>query len=224
MRKKEYHKKFSVKTKLWIMLACFVSILVFILLFFNFYVNPVIIEISEATVKSMTSKSVNSAVQTIINNTNLYDDIIQINTDAEGNITSFQVKSVLINRLGKDIGKTAQQNLEMIGGEGIEIPLGTLTGIPMFVGMGPEVSFHVQPIGTITSTFSSEFISAGINQTNHRIYMNVTASVSMVLPTASRNITTNTQILLCESIIVGKVPDTYLNSNSLDEMMNLIPD
>ncbi len=224
MRKKEYHKKFSVKTKLWIMLACFVTILVFILLFFNFYVNPVIIEISEATVKSMTSKSVNSAVQTIINNTNLYDDIIQINTDAEGNITSFQVKSVLINRLGKDIGKTAQQNLEMIGSEGIEIPLGTLTGIPMFVGMGPEVSFHVQPIGTITSTFSSEFISAGINQTNHRIYMNVTASVSMVLPTASRNITTNTQILLCESIIVGKVPDTYLNSNSLDEMMNLIPD
>ena len=188
MRKKEYHKKFSVKTKLWIMLACFVTILVFILLFFNFYVNPVIIEISEATVKSMTSKSVNSAVQTIINNTNLYDDIIQINTDAEGNITSFQVKSVLINRLGKDIGKTAQQNLEMIGSEGIEIPLGTLTGIP------------------------------------HRIYMNVTASVSMVLPTASRNITTNTQILLCESIIVGKVPDTYLNSNSLDEMMNLIPD
>lgn len=223
MRKSKFERKRSLKAKLWISLSIFVVFLTLILLFFNLYVNPVIIEISEATVKSLTTKSVNSAVQSVINNTNIYDDIIQINTDTNGNITSLQVQSILINRLGKEIGKTALQNLELYGSEGIGIPFGTLTGIPIFVGKGPEVSFKVQPIGSISSTFSSEFISAGINQTNHRIYMNVIATVSMVLPTASRNITTNSQILVCESIIIGKVPDTYLNSDSLDEMMNLIP-
>ena len=193
------------------------------LLFFNFHVNPIIIEVSEASIKSLTSKSVNSAVQSVINNTNVYDELIQINTDSDGNITTFQVKSILINRLGKEIGKAALQNLETVGSSGVEIPLGTLTGIPLLVGLGPELNFRVQPIGTFTSTFSSEFISAGINQTNHRIYLNIKALVNLVMPTASRSITTNTQILLCESIIVGKVPDTYLNSSSLDEMMNLIP-
>lgn len=223
MQKNKQRKKLRAKSKLMIALSILLILFILVLLFFNYYVNPVIIEVSEATITSLTSKSVNSAVQSVINNTNLYDEIIEIKTDAEGNITSFQVKSILINRLGKDIGKTAQQNLEMMGSEGIDIPLGTLTGIPIFVGKGPDVVFKVQPIGTISSTFASEFQSAGINQTSHRIYMNIKATVTLVLPTASRNVQTNTQILICESIIIGKVPDTYLNSDSLDEMMNLIP-
>ena len=222
MRKIRLHK-LRTRSKLWITLAILLVILVSVLLYFNFYVNPVIIQISEASVKSQTSQSVNSAVYSVINNTNVYDEIITINTDAEGNITSFQVKSILVNRLGKEIGRAAQKNIEVMGSEGVDIPLGTLTGIPLLVGKGPNITFKLQPIGSISTTFNSEFVSAGINQTNHRIYMNVRASITLVLPTATRSITTDTQILLCESVIVGKIPDTYLNSNSLDDMLNLIP-
>ncbi len=223
MRKKSIKRKLKPKTKICLVLLSFALVIIFTFVFFNTYVNPVIITVSEAKVQSMTAQSVNSAVQTVINNTNIYDDIIEIGMDSEGNITNFQVRSIMINKLAREIGKTAQQNLEIMGSEGVDIPVGTLTGIPMLVGIGPKITFKVQPIGTLSSSFSSEFMSAGINQTNHRIYLNIQASVSMVLPTASRNIVTNTQILICESIIIGKVPDTYLNSDSLDEMMNLIP-
>ena len=217
LKQREFAHK---RTVVW---GVIIVALLSIFLFFNFHVNPIIIEVSEASIRSLASKSVNSAVQSVINNTNVYDELIQINTDSDGNITTFQVKSILINRLGKEIGKAALQNLETVGSSGVGIPLGTLTGVPVLVGLGPELNFKVHPIGTFSSTFSSEFISAGINQTNHRIYLNITGSVNIVMPTASKNVTTNTQILLCESIIVGKVPDTYLNSSSLDEMMNLIP-
>ncbi len=223
MKKFKRVKKMSKKMRFWCIVGIFFLIFGCVLLFFNYHVNPIIIEVSEASIKSLTSKSVNSAVQTVLNNTNVYDELIQINTDKDGNISNFAVKSILINKLGKEIGKTAQQNLEAVGSSGIEIPLGTLTGVPLLVGLGPTLNFKVQPIGSFSSTFSSEFISAGINQTNHRIYLNIKALVSLVMPTASRSISTNAQILLCESIIVGKVPDTYLNSSSLDEMMNLIP-
>lgn len=222
MRVKKY-RKWKKKTKLYIALSIIFAVLIATLIFFNVYVNPVIITISEAKVQSMTAQSVNSAVQSVINNTNVYDEIIDIQTDNEGKITTFQVKSILINKLAREIGKVAQQNLQLTGSEGVDIPIGTLTGVPFLVGTGPSIYFKVQPIGTLSSSFNSEFMSAGINQTNHRIYMNVQASVSIVLPTASRTIKTNTQILICESIIIGKVPDTYLNSTSLDEMMNLIP-
>ena len=220
---KFFKRKLNRQTKKWVVWGVIVTLLLSILLFFNFHVNPIIIEVSEASIRSLTSKSVNSAVQSVINNTNIYDELIQINTDSDGNLTTFQVKSILINRLGKEIGKAALQNLETEGSSGVGIPLGTLTGVPILVGLGPELNFRVHPIGTFSSTFSSEFISAGINQTNHRIYLNIKGSVNLVMPTASKNVITNTQILLCESIIVGKVPDTYLNSSSLDEMMNLIP-
>ena len=223
MRKFKFKRKFNFKSKWFIALVILVIIITLVLLFFNYCVNPVILTISEAKIQSITAQSVNSAVQTIISNNNVYDDIITISTDNEGNIASFQVNTILVNKMAKEIGKTAQQNLELRSSEGVDIPLGTLTGIPALVGAGPTLYFKVEPIGTISSTFNSEFISAGINQTNHRIYMNIKASVCVVLPTATKNIETNTQVMLCESIIIGKVPDTYLNSDSLDEMMNLIP-
>ena len=216
-------RKLTHKTRVVLFLSILFVVLLSIFLFFNLCINPVIITISEAKVQSITAQSVSSAIQSVINTPNLYDELIEIKTDSNGQITAFQVHSVLINKLAREVGKLAQQNLQLSGSEGVDIPLGTLSGIPFLVGVGPNLYFKVQPIGTLTSSFYSEFTSAGINQTNHRIYMNMQASVSMVLPTASRTIKTNTQILLCESIIIGKVPDTYLNSTSLDEMMNLIP-
>ena len=222
MQKHKFHRKISKKKKLFIVLTVFLLILIFLFVFFNNYVNPIIITISEAKVKSMTTKAVNSAVQTVINNTDVYDELIDIMVDEQGNISLFQVKSIKINKLSKEISKTAQQNLEVVSAEGIGIPLGTLSGISVLVGLGPEINFYVSPIGSIQSSFSSEFESAGINQTNHRIYLTLDTSVSIVLPTSTKTVSTRSHILICESIIIGKVPETYLNSTSLDEMLNLV--
>ncbi len=204
------------------LLVFLLIIIISIFVFFNVYVNPIIITISQAKIKTMATKAVNGAVQTVINNTDVYDELIDIMTDSEGNITMFQVKSIQINKLSKDISKTAQQNLELASAEGVGIPLGTLSGISVLVGLGPEINFYVSPIGSIQSSFSSEFCSAGINQTNHRIYLTLDTTVSLVLPTSTRTVSTKSHILICESIIIGKVPDTYLNSSSLDEMLNLV--
>lgn len=222
MQKIKKRHKFFGKRKFVVALIAFVLLIVFMFVFFNNYVNPIIITISEAKVKSMTTKAVNGAVQTVINNTDVYDELIDILVDDDGNITMFQVKSIQINKLSKDISKTAQQNMEIASTEGIGIPLGTLSGLSVLVGVGPEINFYISPIGSIQSSFSSEFTSAGINQTNHRIYLTLESSVSIVLPTSTRTVSTHSHILICESIIIGKVPETYLNSTSLDEMLNLV--
>ena len=212
----------SKKRKLGIVLSIFLIVIVCVFVFFNTYVNPIIITISQAQIKAMATKAVNSAVQTVINNTDVYDELIDIMVDSDGNITMFQVKSIQINKLSKNISRTAQQNMELASAEGVGIPLGTLSGISVLVGLGPELRFFVSPIGSIQSSFSSEFASAGINQTNHRIYLTMDTTVSIVLPTSTKTVSTKTHILVCESIIIGKVPDTYLNSTSLDEMLNLV--
>ncbi len=222
MQKRFKRHRFSRRQKFLVLLVFLLIIIISIFVFFNVYVNPIIITISQAKIKTMATKAVNGAVQTVINNTDVYDELIDIMTDSEGNITMFQVKSIQINKLSKDISKTAQQNLELASAEGVGIPLGTLSGISVLVGLGPEINFYVSPIGSIQSSFSSEFCSAGINQTNHRIYLTLDTTVSLVLPTSTRTVSTKSHILICESIIIGKVPDTYLNSSSLDEMLNLV--
>lgn len=217
-------KKLKRKYKIFIFFSCFIIFAVMILLFFINCIKPIMVKSSEAQVRSSTSRAVNAAVQTVINESNVYDELIEIKTDDDGKIIFIQVRSLKVNKLAKEIGKVASQNLDLIKNQGVSIPLGTLSGISFFVGIGPDVTFHIMAISTIHSKFSSEFTSAGINQTNHRIYLNISTDVELIMPTATRSINVNTHILICEAILVGEIPSTYLNSDSLDEMMNLIPD
>ena len=146
-----------------------------------------------------------------------------ITRDDTGNVIYISTNSLQINLLARQLVKSAQEKLENLGAKGINIPLGTFTGMPIFVGRGPNINIKLLPIGSISCKFNSEFINAGINQTNHKIYLTVTSKVSVILPTANQTVQTTTQIMIAESIIVGKIPDTYLNSASLDDMLNLIP-
>ena len=215
--------KKSRKTRLWISLIVVFLIIALIFIYFAACVNPVIVETSEAKIKSSTSRAVNSAVQTVINGTNVYDDIIEIILDDEGKIKLIQVNSLSVNKLSKEISAVANQNIDLISSQGVTIPLGTLSGIGVFVGIGPDITFRVTAISTIQSKFESEFISAGINQTNHRIYLNLETTVDLIMPTVNKTVIINSHILICEAILVGEIPSTYLNSDSLDEMLNLIP-
>ena len=222
MRKKTQHK-IKFRYRFLIGSICTILSIILIFVFFSNCVNPVMIATSESKIRSLTARAVNNAVQTVISETNAYDDLIEITTNEEGKIVLIQAKSLVANQLSKEISKVASQNLDLISSEGISIPLGTLSGISIFVGLGPQITFQVMAISTIQSSFYSEFTSAGINQTNHRIYINLKTTVNLILPTATRTVVVNTYILICEAILIGDIPSTYLNSSSLDEMLNLVP-
>jgi sporulation protein YunB len=110
-----------------------------------------------------------------------------------------------------------------MGNVGFNVPLGTFTGIRFLNALGPNINLKMVPIGNVNCSFYSQFTSVGINQSHHRIYITMTASVSILLPIATHTITTMEQILICESIIIGEVPETYLNTDNLTNALNLIP-
>ena len=194
-----------------------------VLLYIEYIVNPIILQTSEAKVNALAQKAVGSAIDEVISDSDVYNDLITIYKDNNGNITMISTNSVQMNVLARRLSRLAQQNLDEIGSLGIQIAIGTFSGMPILSGRGPSVNVSVTPIGAMSTKFESEFIEAGVNQTLHKIYVNLSASVSIVLPTSNLKIKTSTQVLMCESIIVGQVPEAYLNSHSLDEMMNLIP-
>ena len=218
-KRKSWHKKKAFFT-FFIILIIIVCVVVW---YISFVINPIIISIGESKTKSLATKAINTAVTEVLCEGYTYDDIIQIKTDENGHITYIQAHSLIINKLTRDLVSSSQSKLDIIGEQGIGIPIGTLLGIPIFMGKGPEIRIKLFPIGAISCSFSSVFTQAGINQTNHKIYVNVNSSVSVILPIASRQVKNTSQFLICESIIVGEVPEVYLNSNNLDEMMNLIP-
>lgn len=221
-KKKIKLKRFKKKKLLGFFMGLIAIILLFVW-YFNKIINPIIISIGEAKVKSLATKAINTAVTEVLCEGYTYDDIIDIKFNESGDISFIQARSLIINKLSRDLVSTSQSKLDIIGEQGLGIPYGTLSGIPLLMGKGPELRLKLFPIGAITCSFDSKFTEAGINHTNHKIYANINSTVSVILPVSARHVKSTSQILLCESIIVGKVPEVYLKSTSLDEMMNLIP-
>lgn len=208
---------------MYIFLAILSFILIVFLLYLNFVVNPIIISTSAAKVKSLSQRAVENAIRQVIHDNVLYDTLVMITRDNDGKIVTISSNSATINMLSLELTDKAQSALSQMGVTGINIPIGSFSGMPIFTGRGPTVNIKMLPIGNIYSKFESTFSSAGINQTNHRIYLKVYSSVSIILPTANQIVNTETELMISESIIVGEIPQTYLHSTSLDEMLNLLP-
>ena len=83
----------------------------------------------------------------------------------------------------------------------------------MFYNMGPKITVKMQQIGNITTSYESEFESAGINQTRHKIYLNMTATMRVIVPFNSKEVEVTCQIPVSDTIIVGKIPETAITMN-----------
>ena len=136
--------------------------------------------------------------------------MITIDRDAAGNVTSITTDSLKINKIARDTAYLSQENLTKMSAEGIMVPIGALTGIEALAGFGQKINIKIIPISNVECKFVSKFVGAGINQTKHSLYLEIVSDISIILPSKSTNLASTIEVLICESIITGKIPDTYL--------------
>ena len=91
------------------------------------------------------------------------------------------------------------------------IPLGVLTGIDIISALGPKLPIQVISVASAEGTYRNDFSSAGINQTLHRIYLDITVTAKLLLPGSIVETVVFTPICVAETVIIGQVPQTYLN-------------
>ncbi len=206
--------------KLLIILAV-IAVLLF--LYFQRNVTRVLISISEATMRASTTIAVNDAVYYTLSDDMRYDDLVTVTRNDTGDIVGLSANSLKINKIARDTASISQSNLKNLSLNGIPVPLGALTGIEAFAGLGPSIHFRIIPVSSVSCGFSSSFESVGINQTKHSIYLNVIADISIVMPSRTENFAVVTDILVGESVIVGAIPDTYLQSDIFGNKPDLSP-
>lgn len=217
MRKTRQKTRFYKKI---LILAVFFCIL---LVYYIIALLPIIKTYCISKISSITEQSLNLAVSNVINATLNYDNVINISYNEAGEVVYISANQYAINTITREVVKDAHERMKSLGEEYLRIPLGTLTGFALFMGRGPMVKLSATPVSIIGSSFDSNFISTGINNTLHKIYLTVVARVEMTLPIKKQEIEVKQQVLLCESVIVGKVPNVYLNSGMSDKILNLIP-
>ena len=207
----------AIKIVVWILLP-----IIAVSCYFEFYVNPQIVVANMSQIKNVATQTINDGIKDTIKQNN-YDDLMNIEKDSDNKVSLISVNSGNVNKLNTDIIYTTQNHFKNIENMQIEIPIGTFTGIPILNGYGKNVLIKIVPIGTVNTKFISKFYSVGINQSCHKIFINVTISVNVLLPLYTQNVEVTSQVLLGECVIVGEIPNVYLNTDNLTNALNLIP-
>lgn len=176
-------------------------------------VSKVMIEISEATMRSITTVAVNDAIYYTLSDNLRYEDLVQIIRDEDGNILAITSNALQINRIARDAAYLSQENLDKMSEAGIDVPLGALTGSKSLAGFGPKINIKIIPISNVECKFVSDFKSCGVNQTLHSVYLEIVADISIIMPTHTSNLASKTEVLICESVLVGKVPEFFMQSD-----------
>ncbi len=220
---KKRKKRLRLKTRLIILFFTLLFIAVLLFLYFQRNVTRVLISISEATMRASTTIAVNDAVYYTLSDEMRYEDLVTVDRNEQGDIVAVSANVLKINKIARDTASISQANLKNLSLNGIPIPLGALTGIEAFAGVGPRIHFRIIPVSSVSCDFSSSFESVGINQTKHTIYLNVIADISIVMPSRTEEFSVLTEIMVGEFVVVGNIPDTYLHTDIFGDKANLTP-
>ncbi len=212
--------KFRIKHKFF---AFFLLLIILITIYIRFIATPIVVANTETQMGNFATRSINYAIADTMNQNVSYGDLVTVIKDENENVAYIEANSVRINLLSRAMSKVVMSNFLELAKSPVKVSIGSFSGISILTGVGPKVAFSVNPFGEVYCYFTSNFESAGINQTYHKIYLDIAIKINVVFPFKKLVVDSSAEVLLCETLIVGKIPEVYLNSNTLTEMLNLVP-
>ena len=180
---------------------------------FRYKYSDAIRGLAETKVRNATSDLINDAIDRQIENENIqYDRIVYFEKDLDGRITALKTNMSEVNRLKTDILNLINDEILAMDTSDLGIPIGSLILPEVFSGSGPGIPVQIMSIRNSDASFASAFTEAGINQTLQQLNMLISVDVAVLVLGRTNYFTVSSQVVVAETIIVGQVPDTYLNT------------
>ncbi len=200
-----------------ILLLLFVSLVLFLAAFglLRGRYRDVIRDLAVTQVKNITSDLTNDAIAKQIADGKVeYDRIVYFEKDLDGGITALKTNMTEMNRLKTDILDIINSEILALDSSDIGVPLGSIFLSELMSGRGPAIPVHILSIRNADANFVSRFTQAGINQTLHQVQMEVSIDVSVLVLGETVSFTMTSEVVVAETVIVGAVPETYLQTTS----------
>ena len=140
-----------------------------------------------------------------------YRDFVDIEVGPSGQVSAISFRTAEGTGFKRLVTQRLVERLESVDPDSLAIPLGNLSDVLLFSALGPSVRVKIQSIGDISADYRNEFTSAGVNQTRHSIYLDISVTVYLLIPGEIVQVSTTEHVCVAETIIVGEVPETYLN-------------
>ena len=175
--------------------------------------RPMVVMAAQAQVQNMMSTKIEHAILTKLEEQQVhYSEFIEIQRDYTGIVTSISTNTAALNHLRAELVGIALETLRGVDVSQIQIPLGSLFDFDLIWGLGPTLKVHTMTVGTADGTFQSDFSAVGINQTCHKIDLVLSIPLTLILPGGAVETVCQTVVPIVETVIVGQVPNVYLQN------------
>jgi sporulation protein YunB len=179
---------------------------------------PVLRTWAETRAMNLATRAINVAVEEMMA-VNLSSTVMaELIRDGEGRLQAIQYDMGEVNRVSSQATHKILQTINNMGEEVFPIPAGQLTGLDFLASWGPGIPVRMIPVGGLTTTPVASFESAGINQTWHRVFLDVQVVMRIAVPLVSEEILVSTQVPILEEVLIGSVPTFYFAGQE-----NLLP-
>lgn len=182
---------------------------------FNKKIEPTLDAICSNNAKNIAFKASNEAVYEYIENIK-YDDLINLEKNSLGKVTAITANVSEINKLSNIVSSNIQKKLEQNRDSNITLPLAEIFGIRIIGSNGPKIKVTTVVEGNVDVNFKSTFEDAGINQTKHTLYVEITTNVSTIAPLFKSEKKYVNNIMIAETIIVSDTPTSYYEINGVE--------
>jgi len=157
----------------------------------------------------LATTAINLAVEEVMAGTLDSTALAKLIRDGDGSLKGVQYDMGAVNRVSSQASQLILKNLEDMGQQAFAIPLGQLTGLRFLAAWGPDIPVRMVPVGALTATPMASFQSAGLNQTWHRVLLDIEVMMRVVVPLLAEEIAVSARVPIVEEIFIGDVPSWY---------------
>lgn len=215
---KNYKKRFDYAKTAVRILKFSIFVACAVLLILNLQIFPKLSSLAHIAATNRINSIIQEAVsEYLANSTAEHDELVSITYDCDGNVTSLQSRTKNLNSVRNSLAKYILDRLSDEDIMKVKIPLGSIIGGSFLSGKGPGITVRLASAQKYGASLVSSFEEMGINQTRHIISMDFSVTMLMLLPGRNFSVSVDDTYQLCETVIVGKVPDTYTKIHRLTD-------
>lgn len=198
------------------MLLGTIALTLTVLLLIDARVRPILRTLAVDQARAMAVEAIDGEVSRVMEQ-EPNGNFVTVSKDDSGKVISIESDAVRMNRIKSQINLAVSDCLQNFGERIISIPLGSLSGMSLFYGRGPNVRIKLNMTGHSTASIAEDFTAAGINQTLHRLILNLQAEVYIALPGYGKSEQITGDYVLSQTVIVGDTPFAYAGAESKSE-------
>ena len=203
-----YYRRRKTHKSSWILLSL---VIIAVLAAISVFLRDLSTKIAVSDAADIVTKTVNDSISEVIGAGNYgIDYFISLERDENGDITAIASDMAHINLLSTQILNSVIASTDN-GVIKVSIPLGNLTGLNLLMGKGPDVDVDIIMLTSSRVDFKNDIIPCGINQSKYQLLLEITVDVDVIVPWGTESAETVTEVIVADTVIIGEVPETYLN-------------